>query len=492
MRFVLTDTALGDIEADAVVGFVYQPDRDGPPEVQAWDTLTGGLAGEMVSRGEFQGKHHSTAVMHRPAEMRAGRLLLSGCGPRSQATAARLRDSTGCAWRRLRSEGVKTLAVALPDGVGPSDAVRAATEGIVLAAYEPDAYKMSERKRSSLEIVTIRASSVHQDVLDRAVATAQAQNRARELANEPGNLLPPRILASRAREMAHENGLECEVLDEQQLAALGMGALLGVARGSSEPPVMIVLRYRPGSRAPASGTHLGLVGKAVTFDTGGISLKPSADMGLMKYDMAGGAAMIGAMAALASLRPAVPVTAVIPSVENMPGSQAQRPGDVVTTRSGKTVEVLNTDAEGRLILADALTYAKEQGCTHLVDAATLTGAIVVALGSEYTGLFSNDADWRERVLRASKEAGEKLWPMPLGEEYSKLLESPIADVANIGPRWGGAVTAAAFLEHFADNTPWVHLDIAGTAWYEKKLPYAPKGPSGVGVRTFIDLAMGLK
>ena len=477
---------------DAVIGFVYEPDPDHPPEVQAWDTLTGGLAAEMVSRGEFKGKRHSTAVIHRPAEMRAGRLLLSGCGPRSQATTARLRDCACSAWRRLRAEGVKALAVALPDGVGSADAVRAATEGIILADYEPDVYKTSERKQSSLEMVTIRASSAHQDVLERAVSTAQGQNRARELANEPGNLLPPRKLASHAQQMAHENGLKCEVLDEQQLAALGMGALLGVARGSSEPAVMIVLRYRPGSRAADSGTHLGLVGKAVTFDTGGISLKPSADMDLMKYDMAGGAAMIGAMAALASLRPAVPVTAVIPSVENMPGSQAQRPGDVVTTRSGTTVEVLNTDAEGRLILADALTYAKEQGCTHLVDAATLTGAMVVALGSEYSGLFSNDASWQERVLRASNKAGEKLWPMPLGEEYSKLLESPIADVANVGPRWGGAVTAAAFLEHFADKTPWAHLDIAGTAWYEQNLPHAPKGPSGVGVRTFVDLAMGLR
>lgn len=492
MQCALTDTEPGLIEADAVIGFVYQADRDSFPDVQVWDPLTGGLAGVIASRGEFQGKHHSTAVLHRPVKMCAERLLLSGCGPRSKASASRLRDCAGSAWRRLRSEGVKTVAVELPDAVGTADAVRAVSEGIILADYEPDTYKTSERKRSSLERLTIRAKNIHQDVLDRAVVTGLAQNRARELANEPGNLLPPRVLASRAQDMAHENGLEYELLDEQQLAALGMGALLGVARGSSEPPVMIVLRYRPETRTEASGTHLGLVGKAVTFDTGGISLKPPADMDLMKYDMAGGAAMIGAMAALASLHPAVPVTAVIPSVENMPGGQAQRPGDVVTTRSGKTVEVLNTDAEGRLILADALTYAKEQGCTHLVDAATLTGAIVVALGSEYTGLFSNDPDWQDRVLRASKEAGEKLWPMPLGEEYSKLLESPIADVANVGPRWGGAVTAAAFLEHFADKTPWVHLDIAGTAWYEKRLPHAPKGPSGVAVRTFVDLAMGLR
>ena len=214
-------------------------------------------------------------------------------------------------------------------------------------------------------------------------------------------------------------------------------------------------------------------------------------MHLMKHDMAGGAAMIGTMLALASIRPSLPVTAVIPSVENMPGGAAQRPGDVVTSRSGKTVEVLNTDAEGRLILADALTYAKEQGCTHLVDAATLTGAIVVALGTDHTGVFSNNDSWREQVLSAAGKAGERMWPMPLGEEYTKLLESPIADMANIGPRWGGACTAAAFLENFAGDTPWAHLDIAGTAWYEKKLPHAPVGPSGAGVPTLVQLALAM-
>ena len=270
-----------------------------------------------------------------------------------------------------------------------------------------------------------------------------------------------------------------------------MGALLGVARGSVEAPVMIVIRYRPDGAAQPGSPHLGLVGKAVTFDTGGISIKPSKDMHLMKHDMAGGAAMIGAMLAIAALRPAVPVTAVIPSVENMPGGAAQRPGDIVTTRSGTTVEVLNTDAEGRLILADALTYAKELGCTHLVNAATLTGAIVVALGTDFTGLFSNDEGWGDRVAEAAAEAGERMWPMPAGEEFSALLKTPVADLANIGPRWGGACSAAAFLAHFAGDTPWVHLDIAGTAWYEKAQPHAPVGASGVGVSALTCLALAL-
>jgi leucyl aminopeptidase len=247
-----------------------------------------------------------------------------------------------------------------------------------------------------------------------------------------------------------------------------------------------VIRYRP---APAeSKAHLGLVGKGVTFDTGGISIKPADGMEKMKYDMAGGAAMIGAMRAIAQLKPAIPVTAFIPCVENMPGSRAQRPGDIVTAMSGKTIEVINTDAEGRLILADALTYARQQGCTHLVDAATLTGAIVVALGHLNVGLFANDEALRDRVLLAAKAEGERVWPMPLEDDYKEYLKSAFADLVNVGGRWGGAVTAAIFLKEFAGDTPWVHLDIAGTAWLDESKPFLAKGPSGVPLRTLVRLA----
>jgi leucyl aminopeptidase len=269
---------------------------------------------------------------------------------------------------------------------------------------------------------------------------------------------------------------------------LGMGALLGVAAGSSEPPVLIIVRYRP--EQPAAGdAHLGLIGKGVTFDSGGISIKPSEHMDKMKYDMAGGAAVLGAMRAIAQLKPGVPVTALIPAVENMPGGRAQRPGDIVTTLSGKTVEVLNTDAEGRLILADAITYAKRLGCTHLIDAATLTGAIVVALGYVHAGVFANDDALLRKLLAASKAAGEKMWHMPLDDEYKEVLKSACADMPNIGTRWGGAITAALFLKEFVESTPWVHLDIAGTAWLEETTPFLAKGPSGLPVRTLIGLAM---
>jgi leucyl aminopeptidase len=316
---------------------------------------------------------------------------------------------------------------------------------------------------------------------------AESQNFARAVANEPANLLTPLAMAAVARDMAEQQGLECKVLENAELSRFGMGALLGVAQGSAEPPVLIVLRYRP--QKASSQAHLGLVGKGVTFDSGGISIKPSADMDKMKYDMCGGAAMLGAMRAIAQLKPPLAVTAFIPCVENMPGSRAQRPGDIVTTMSGKTVEVLNTDAEGRLILADALAYARHVGCTHLVDAATLTGAIVVALGHLNVGVFSNNDALRDRVLGAARAEGERMWPMPLDEEYKEGLKSPFADLANIGTRWGGAITAAIFLKEFAEDTPWVHLDIAGTAYLEEAQPHMPKGPTGLPVRTLVRLAM---
>ena len=324
------------------------------------------------------------------------------------------------------------------------------------------------------------------DAVARGRILAEAQNFTRGLVNEPANRLTPWKVVEAAQKMASEYQLECEVLEREQMEKLGMGALLGVAQGSAEPPALIVIRYRPAQAE--SKAHLGLVGKGVTFDSGGISIKPAEGMEKQKSDMAGGAAVIGAMRAIAQLKPTIPVTAFIPCVENMPGSRAQRPGDIVTAMSGKTIEVISTDAEGRLILADALTYARQQGCTHLVDAATLTAAIVVALGHLNMGLFANDEAMRDRVLQAAKAEGERMWPMPLEDDYKEYFKSAFADLANAGVRWGGAVTAAMFLKEFAGDTPWVHLDIAGTAWLEESKPFLAKGPSGVPMRTLVRLA----
>lgn len=489
MKITLSPAPASAVEADVLAVFVFQLEKDEAPDsrVDAW---TGGLLGDLYSRGELRGRLFDSVTLHRPNSGKAGRLLLIGAGKRADLDGAKIRRAAAFAARELKGKQVKRLAFDIENLGQPETAVQAVVEGMLLGHYEPDAYK-AERTTGVVEELILSAPVEAGGVAARGEAIAESQNFARTLVNEPGNRLPPREFASRARAMADEVGLDIRVLERPQLELLGMGALLGVAAGSVEPPVLMTVSYRP-EVMPESGVHLGLVGKGVTFDTGGISIKPAADMGRMKYDMAGGAGVLGAIRALAKLKPAVPVTAVIPSVENMPGGAAFRPGDVLTSFSGKTIEVLNTDAEGRLILADALSWAQRQGCNRLIDAATLTGSIVIALGNDRIGLFTNDNDWQTRVLASSEAAGERMWAMPMDEEYRRQLDSPIADLQNIGTRSGGSITAAMFLKEFADPAPWAHLDIAGTAWAESAQPDMPKGPTGVGVRTFVELALGLQ
>jgi len=447
--------------------------------------------GELFDTGEIKGKPFEITVLHHVPGTRAKRVVAVGAGKPGKFTPAELRRATGAAIRQLKSRSIAEAALFLDPAYSGADYVSAAAEGAILGGFEPDRYKTDKQDAGSVErftVVVADGSPLLDAALERGRVTAEAQNFTRTLVNEPANRLTPIVLAEHARAMAEEFGLEYEVLDRERMTQLGMGSLLGVAIGSAEPPVLIVIRYRPASVPPGS-PHLGLVGKGVTFDTGGISIKPSDGMEKMKYDMAGGAAMIGAMRAIAQLKPAIPVTGLIPAVENMPGSRAQRPGDIVTSLSGKTIEVLNTDAEGRLILADALTYAQRLGCTHLVDAATLTGAIVVALGHVNVGLFASDDALRERVMLAAHAEGEKMWAMPVEDDYKDYLKSAFADIPNIGGRYGGAVTAAMFLKEFADPAPWVHLDIAGTAWLDDAKPFLAKGPTGVPVRTLVRLAM---
>jgi leucyl aminopeptidase len=487
---------IGQVESDALVVIAFDKEGGGLAfeTAQAANAATAGWIEELYQSGEFRGKPFEIPVLHRPAGLKAKRLAVAGAGKAGKFSNADVRNLAAAAVRALKPKGVRSITLALEAGGALEQSVEAAGEGAILGNYEPDQYKTADKDGKSVESFTIVAPGASGDLdeaLSRARIIAEAQNFTRELATEPANLMTPALLAQRAHQMCAEQGLECEVLDQDRMQQLGMGALLGVAQGSAEPPVLIIMRYRP-FEEPDGSSHLGLVGKGVTFDSGGISIKPAENMDKMKYDMCGGAAVIGAMRAIAQLRPAVPVTAFVPAVENMPGSRAQRPGDIVTTLSGKTVEVLNTDAEGRLILADAITYAQRLGCTHLVDAATLTGAIVVALGHVNVGVFGNDAELIEKVLAAAREEGEKMWHMPLDEEYKEQLKSEFADIPNIGSRWGGAITAAMFLKEFADPAPWVHLDIAGTAWLEETKPYLPKGPTGVGVRTLVKLAANWK
>ena len=479
MDVKLETRAVPQVESDALVMIGFEGT---PPEAgQSKDHVK-----DLYDSGEFSGKSLEIAILHRPAGLKAKRLVLAGGGKRDKFDAADLRRLSGAAVRSLKSKGVHSITLALDEPVHSDDFAAAAVEGAVLADLENDRYK-TDPKKNEKHVDSFSVLGGSQDAVDRGRILAEAQNFTRDLANQPANVLTPMVLAGHAKKMAAEFGLECEVLDQDRMRQLGMGALLGVAQGSAEPPALIVIRYNPGN-APKSKDHLGLIGKGVTFDTGGISIKPSDGMEKMRYDMAGGAAVLGAMRAIAQIKPAIPVTALVPTVENMPGSKAQRPGDIVTSLSGKTVEVLNTDAEGRLILIDALTYAQRLGCTHLVDAATLTGAIVVALGSINIGAFTNNEAFLEKLLTAAKAEGEKTWQMPMDEEYKELLKSSFADLHNIGGRAGGSITAAWFIRDFVNETPWIHLDIAGTAWLDDSKPYMAKGATGVGLRTFVRLA----
>ncbi len=449
------------------------------------------LPPDLYESGEINGKSLELTLLHQVPGFAAKRLLVAGAGKADRFDPSELRKLAGAAVRYLKAKSLKDVALWLDEEHTAPEFVSAAVEGALLGDFDPDQLKSDKSGSKHIENFTVAVahdSAPLREAVERGRVLAESQNFARELANEPPNRLTPSVLAERAEKMALEQGLECEILDRNRMRQLGMGALLGVAMGSAEPPAMIVLRYKPEGQAKDSA-HLGLIGKGVTFDTGGISIKPSDGMEKMKYDMSGGADVIGAMRAIAQLKPKIAVTALIPAVENMPGSRAQRPGDIVTCLSGKTVEVLNTDAEGRMILADALTYAKRLGCTHLVDAATLTGAIVVALGHVNVGVFANDDALLERWMNACKAEGEKMWAMPMDEEYKEQLKNPFADLQNIGTRYGGAITAAMFLKEFADGTPWIHLDIAGVAWLDDGKPYMAKGPTGVPVRSFVNLAM---
>jgi leucyl aminopeptidase len=446
------------------------------------------IAKELYESGEITGKALEFTLVHQPATSAARRVVIAGVGKRSKFDSAALRKAMAAVVRFVKAKSIQDATVEIGSEISTPEYVSAVVEGAMLGNFELDQHKSDKSGSKYLESLTL---AVGADGLDQASeigrVLGEAQNFARMLGNEPPNRLTPLALAGHAQAVAKEFGLGIEVLDRDRMTQLGFGALLGVAMGSAEPPVLIVLRYVPAGEA--GPTHLGLIGKAVTFDSGGISIKPADGMEQMKFDMMGGATVIAAMQAIAQLRPAIAVTAVVASVENMLGGRAQRPSDIVTTLSGKTVEVLNTDAEGRLILADALTYATQLGCTHLVDAATLTGAVVVALGHTFTGVFGNDDSLRDRWMKAAAAEGERMWPLPVDDDFKERIKGTYADLQNIGGRYGGASIGANFLHEFVGSTPWVHLDIAGTAWLDEAKPWMAKGPTGSPVRSFVRLAV---
>jgi len=487
-----------EVETETLVAVVLDhadaaaSDKNRKPElkVASSDPAIQTFAADLLGSGEVTGKPLETNLLHKPSSLKAKRLLLVSGGSAKKFSSYDLRRLAGTAVRTLKSRGIRSFAFVAPTVISAEEAVRAIVEGAHVGNFDPDYYR-SDRKDQKIDALTVVASG-DKNALEKAANEAQvigeSQNFTRDLVNEPSNRMTPTILADRAKKMCSEVGLKCEVYGADKIKEMKMGAFWSVAQGSDEPPALIVMTYEPAG-APTKPV-LGLVGKGITFDTGGISIKPADGMEKMKYDMAGGATMIGTMRAIALLKPKVKVIGIVCATENMPSGKAQKPGDVQIAMSGKSIEIINTDAEGRLVLADGLYYARQLGCTHLVDAATLTGAVVVALGYANAGVFANDDDMYNRFHNANEKAGEKMWRLPLDDEYKEQIRSSIADIMNTGGRWGGAVTAAMFLKEFAEDTPWIHLDIAGTAWMEDQKPWIAKGPSGIALRSLVEFVKG--
>jgi leucyl aminopeptidase len=508
MKTELETKALAKIKSEFLVVFAADKStakgKDAQPEpvLLTADAVVKRAAQSVLRSGEFKAAANETLLLFKPAGTSARRLLIVGLGKASKAGVSDIRNAAGTAARIARSKDLGELAIAAPSGpqadatlLPPGPCVRAIVEGAFIADFDPDTYR-SDRKDKSLDSLSVVAppkadTAEVEAAFKEGVVLGQSQNFARALVNEPSNKLTPTIFGERVAKMAKQVGLQCEVYGAEKIRELGMGAFWSVSQGSDEAPALIVMTYEPKKGVDKNAPVLGLVGKGITFDTGGISIKPSEGMEKMKYDMAGGAAMAGAMQAIAKLKPAVKVIGIICASENMPSGHAQKPGDVQTAMSGKTIEIMNTDAEGRLVLADGISYAKQLGATHLIDAATLTGACVVALGTINAGMFTNDDATLAKFKAAAKISGEKFWELPATDDYREHIVSSIADIMNTGDsRWGGAITAAMFLKEFAEDTPWIHLDIAGCAWMDAPKPWISKGPTGIAVRSIVEWVKG--
>ena len=479
--------------ADADVIVLPWFEDDTAASVAGVDAATGGELQRALSTKELSGRLYEIffAALS-DAAWKSRRVAFVGAGKSSEFTGELARKVAAAAGLAMKQRRVARVAFVVRAGkADDAEVSQAVAEGLTLSEFNAATYKTSDAPPGQPPQWTIVGGKADcSAAVTRGRLLGECSNLAREMANEPGNTLTPREFVRRSQAIVDGTGLSFDVLDEKQIEALGMGMLLGVARGSHEPPRLMVIRHEPAG-APAAPV-LGLVGKGITFDTGGISIKPAEGMERMKDDMAGGAAVVCAMRAIALLKAPIKVIGIVPTTENMPGGKAIKPGDVLRSAEGKTVEVINTDAEGRLILGDGLWYARKLGATHLVDVATLTGAIVTALGKITSGLFGTPDTWAETVRRVANRAGDRVWPLPLFDEYKDQIRSDIADLLNTGGRPAGSITAALFLKEFTGGLPWVHLDVAGTAWAEESRPYLPKGPSGIAVRTLAELAFTSK
>ncbi len=494
MQARLLTAAPEKAEADALILPIFEGQSTLPPEAVALDKKLKGAIAQLLADREFRGKFMELVSVHNLNTLPSKWTVLVGVGKSQDLDMVRLRNALQGAGRVLRRRGHRRVAVILPKEVATRgsapDLARAVTEGIGLSNFDVASLKTRHEHAmtqiSALSIVGLDGDKAASAAVRDAMVLADATNRIREWVNAPANAFTPTVFVEKVKEAVKGTGLELKVLEVDDMRRLKMGALLAVARGSDEPAKMIVLRYTGGR---TGGPMLALVGKGITFDSGGISIKPAQNMERMKSDMGGGAAVVGAMLAIAQLEPKINVIGVVPTTENMPSGHAIKPGDVVTGSGGKTIEIINTDAEGRLILSDGLTYAVKEGATHIVDIATLTGSIMRTLGPVAIGAFGNDPTLMDLVRRAADLAGERVWELPTWADYDGLIESEIADIKNSTVPWAGATTAALFLREFVEGRPWVHLDIAGSAWQDaSELKTVPRGPTGSGVRVMAQLA----
>ncbi len=489
MKFEIDKKSLLSRKADLILLWHFSSDSGLSEAVQAIDEACGGPIRTMLAAKDFQGKTPQ-AMLYTGGAIPASRIMLIGLESRDKAEAEAIRNAYAAAVQKMRSLKIRSAAVSLDFGtlsaLSTEAAIGAALEGFVLGDYRYDRFKTSEGENTALLLAYLSAGSLDSAALkaaaQRVEKIAEAVYLARDLGNAPANVMTPSRLATEAKKMTVSRPIKCTVLDREKIRKAGMTALLGVSQGSQEPPTFTILDYRGGRPKQAPVV---LIGKGITFDSGGISLKPAENMGEMKSDMAGAAAVIATLRASADLKLRVNLVGVIPATENMPGGKAYRPGDVITPLGGKTIEIISTDAEGRLILADAIAYAARFKPAVMIDVATLTGACVVALGDEVAGLFGNDNAIKRKLIAASQTTGEKIWEMPLWDCYQELIKSDIADLKNTGGRNGGAITAAAFLNQYVGAHPWAHIDIAGPAFSSKARPYIPKGASGFGVRLLV-------
>ena len=499
MKIKASRTGLAEINQDVLIVPVFEGetprDAENASALAALDHLTSGAVAAVFETEEITGKRDQWVMLHNVGQLSAKRLLLYGGGNRKGIDSTRVGRLVGAAVRLLsKNRGINSAAFLVTRSLESESHVQAIVEGAVIGQMSGELYRSNHEKVSKIESLELVSELTEPPDFDRAIefglTMAESTNLARILGYEPSNVLTPNELALRAQKMAEEEGLGFEALSEDEMKRLGMGALLAVSRGSNEPARLIVMTYEPTEGGGKSQSDLiALVGKGITFDSGGISIKPAAKMEDMKYDMGGGAAVIGAMRAIARLRPNVRVIGLVPASENLPSGRAVKPGDVVRSLSGKTIEVVNTDAEGRLILADAITFAIRRGATCVVDAATLTGACVIALGETRAAIMGTDQRLIDDLIAAGEQCGELLWPLPLDTAYGDIIRSDIADVKNVGNRTAGSITAGYFLKHFAGPVPWAHMDIAGTAWFEKERPYIAKGATGFGVRLMTNFVL---